>query len=287
MPSKIGTNCSRNEDCNNKNCVSGKCTRKTAKKTQKKKVGEACNTNKDCKNNNCVSKKCSRKTSKKTQKSPSPVRKVSPPKSPSPSSSSRANNAPAKSLSVTYKPDYSDTEKLRKAGFGDGDVVIVDKELRKRRIEAGEIRADETDEDDNSNGYYIVSGKRYIYVGINNYDTFDQFNFPEESTKYTTNFFKKYKDILKRSERNGGVYELRHDDKFIKKYFNNTTSKNIYRVNIDSEYDESDGNIQISESSRPGRDTLRRQDIEGDLRTILRSDTFPQAKSELMWQKTR
>ena len=36
MPSKIGANCSRNEDCNNKNCVSGKCTRKTAKKHRKR-----------------------------------------------------------------------------------------------------------------------------------------------------------------------------------------------------------------------------------------------------------
>ena len=278
MPSKIGASCSRNEDCSNKNCVTGKCTRKTAKKTQKKtssapkKIGEPCNTNKDCKNNNCVSKKCSRKTSKKTQKSPSPVRKVSPPKSPSPSSSSSiVNNAAAKSLIVTYKPGYSDLSKIRKAGLVDGDVVIVDKELRKQRIEAGEIEEDDIDQDDHSNSYYIVSGKDRIYVGINKYDTFYQFDFPEKSTKYTTNFFKKYKNILKQSEQNDGVYELRHDDKFIKKYFNNTTSKNIYKVNIDSDYDdESEGNIQISESSRTG-DILRRQDIEGDLRTILRS----------------
>ena len=280
MPSKVGEKCGNNKDCKNKNCVAGKCTRKTAKKTQKKvssaskKIGEACKTNKDCKNNNCVSKKCSRKTSKKTQKSHSPPSKVSAPKSPSPSSSSSMLNAAAKSLIVSYKPDrknYSNLEKIRKAGLVDGDVVIVDKELRKQRIEAGEIEADDIDQDDHSNSYYIVSGKDLIYVGINKYDTFYQFYFSEESTKYTTNFFKKYKNTLKQSELNDGVYELRHDDKFIKKYFNNTTSKNIYKVNIDSDYDdESDGNIQISESSRTG-DILRRQDIEGDLRTILRS----------------
>jgi len=234
MPSKIGTNCSRNEDCNNKNCVSGKCTRKTAKKTQKKKVGEACNTNKDCKNNNCVSKKCSRKTSKKTQKSP--------PKSPS----ARANNSPAKwhelKETVTKKQQKSTISKLKKKGATDGDLVYYTIE-------------------DNVN--HLIDGDKLIFVGIS--DENQGWVFEKDATKYTNDFFGKYKGSLLPDGRKNALVEFRHDDKFTKKYFNNTNSNNLYRLEV---FDDEPGRfVEFSENLN----LLNRVTINKTFMDLLRS----------------
>jgi len=248
MPSKIGANCSRNEDCNNKNCVSGKCTRKTAKKTQKKvasaskKVGEACKTNKDCKNNNCVSGKCSRKTSKKTQKSPSHVRKVSSPKPPS----SPKSPSPAKwyelKETVTKKQQKPTIVKLKNKGATDGDLVYYTIE-------------------DNVN--HLIDGDKLIFVGIS--DENEGWVFEKDATKYTNDFFGKYKEALLPYGRENALIEFRHDDKFTKKYFNNTNSKNLYRLEV---FDDEPGRfVEISENL----DLLNRVTIDKTFMDLLRS----------------
>ena len=60
----------------NKNCKSGKCTRKNSKEIKKTlgRLGSNCNNNNDCMNKNCKSGKCTRKrrTSKSTLKSSTP-----------------------------------------------------------------------------------------------------------------------------------------------------------------------------------------------------------------------
>lgn len=256
MPSKIGANCSRHEDCNNKNCVSGKCTRKTVKKTQKKtssapkKIGEPCNTNKDCKNNNCVSKKCSRKTSKKTQKSPSPVRKVSPPKPPSPpkssSPSSRANNSPAKwhelKETVAKKQQKAIIAKLKNKGATNGDLVYY------------------TIED---NVIHLIDGDKLVFVGIS--DENQGWAFEKDATKYTNDFFSKYKDVLLPHGHENALVEFRHDDKFTKKYFNNTNSKNLYRLEV---FDDEPGRfVEFSENLK----LLNRVTLDKTFMDLLRS----------------
>jgi hypothetical protein len=250
MPSKIGANCSRNEDCINKNCVSGKCTRKTAKKTQKKaasaskKVGESCKTNKDCKNNNCVSGKCSRKTAKKTQKSPSPVRKVSPPKPPSPAS--RFNNSPAKwhelKETVAKKQQKATITKLKNKGATDGDLVYYTIE-------------------DNVN--HLIDGDKLIFVGIS--DENQGWVFEKDATKYTNDFFGKYKEALLPHRQKNALVEFRHDDKFTKKYFNNTNSNNLYRLEV---FDDEPGRfVEFSENLN----LLNRVTLDKTFMDLLRS----------------
>ena len=247
MPSKIGDNCSRNEDCNNKNCVAGKCSRKTAKKNQKKstsamkKIGEACNTNKDCKNNNCVSGKCSRKTAKKTQKSPSPVRKMSPPKSPSP-----PKNPPAKSYelkeTVAKKQHKSTIAKLKNKGATDGDLVYY------------------TIDD---NVIHLISGDKLLFVGIS--DENQGWVFDKEATKHTNDFFSKYKNLLLPHRQENGLVEFRHDDKFTKTHFNNTSPKNHYRLEV---FDDEPGRfVEISESGN----LVNRVTIDKTFMDLLRS----------------
>lgn len=213
MPSKVGEKCASNKDCKNKNCVSGKCTRKNAKKSQKK------------------SPSSSRKTAKKVSKSPSPARKVSPPKPPSPpkspSPSSRANNSPAKwyelKETVAKKQQKVTISKLKNKGATDGDLVYYTIE-------------------DNVN--HLIDGDKLIFVGISDED--QGWVFEKDATKYTTDFFGKYKESLLPHGQKNALVEFRHDDKFTKKYFDNTNSKNLYRLEV---FDDEPGRfVEFSDS---------------------------------------
>ena len=232
MPSKVGEKCASNKDCSNKNCVAGKCTRKNAKKSQKK------------------SPSSSRKTSKKVSKSPSPVRKVSPPKPPSPpkspSPSARANNSPAKwyelKETVAKKQQKATITKLKNKGATDGDLVYYTIE-------------------DNVN--HLIDGDKLIFVGIS--DENQGWVFEKDATKYTNDFFGKYKESLLPYGRENALVEFRHDDKFTKKYFNNTTSKNLYRLEV---FDDEPGRfVEFSENLN----LLNRVTIDKTFMDLLRS----------------
>lgn len=232
MPSKVGEKCASNKDCSNKNCVAGKCTRKNAKKSQKK------------------SPSSSRKTSKKVSKSPSPVRKVSPPKPPSPpkspSPSARANNSPAKwhelKETVAKKQQKATITKLKNKGATDGDLVYYTIE-------------------DNVN--HLIDGDKLIFVGIS--DENQGWVFEKDATKYTNDFFGKYKEALLPHRQKNALVEFRHDDKFTKKYFNNTNSNNLYRLEV---FDDEPGRfVEFSENL----DLLNRVTIDKTFMDLLRS----------------
>lgn len=255
MPSKVGANCVRNEDCINKNCVTNKCTRKTAKKKQQKKgkkIGEACNTNNDCINKNCVTNKCSRKTAKKSEKkkSPSPVEKVASQKSVSPLPSSsfpKPNNTPVKEYelkeTVTRKQEKSVIANLKRKGATNGDWVYYTI---------------------NDNVYHIIDGDKLVFVGIS--DENQGFDFSIDATKYTNDFFNKYKELLLVYGRENGVVELRYDDKFTRKYFDKTSPNNKYKVEVFDDEDEPGRFVEFSESGN----LLRRVAIEGTFMDLLR-----------------
>lgn len=232
MPSKVGEKCASNKDCSNKNCVAGKCTRKNAKKSQKK------------------SPSSSRKTSKKVSKSPSPVRKVSPPKPPSPpkspSPSARANNSPAKwhelKETVAKKQQKATITKLKNKGATDGDLVYYTIE-------------------DNVN--HLIDGNKLIFVGIS--DENQGWVFEKDATKYTNDFFGKYKEALLPHRQKNALVEFRHDDKFTKKYFNNTNSNNLYRLEV---FDDEPGRfVEFSENLN----LLNRVTIDKTFMDLLRS----------------
>ena len=232
MPSKVGEKCASNKDCSNKNCVAGKCTRKNAKKSQKK------------------SPSSSRKTSKKVSKSPSPVRKVSPPKPPSPpkspSPSARANNSPAKwhelKETVAKKQQKATITKLKNKGATDGDLVYYTIE-------------------DNVN--HLIDGDKLIFVGIS--DENQGWVFEKDATKYTNDFFGKYKEALLPHRQKNALVEFRHDDKFTKKYFNNTNSNNLYRLEV---FDDEPGRfVEFSENLN----LLNRVTIDKTFMDLLRS----------------
>ena len=226
MPSKVGEKCASNKDCKNKNCVSGKCTRKNAKKLQKK------------------SPSSSRKTAKKTQKSPSPVRKVSPQKSPSPSS--RVNNSPAKwhelKETVAKKQQKAIIAKLKNKGATNGDLVYY------------------TIED---NVIHLIDGDKLVFVGIS--DENQGWVFKKDATKYTNDFFSKYKDVLLPHGHENALVEFRHDDKFTKKYFDNTSPKNLYRLEV---FDDEPGRfVEFSENLN----LLNRVTLDKTFMDLLRS----------------
>lgn len=232
MPSKVGEKCASNKDCKNKNCVAGKCTRKNAKKSQKKTSSS------------------SRKTAKKVSKSPSPVRKVSPPKPPSPpkspSPSSRANNSPAKwhelKETVAKKQQKATITKLKNKGATDGDLVYYTIE-------------------DNVN--HLIDGDKLIFVGISDED--QGWVFEKDATKYTNDFFGKYKEALLPHRQKNALVEFRHDDKFTKKYFDNTSSNNLYRLEV---FDDEPGRfVEFSENLN----LLNRVTIDKTFMDLLRS----------------
>lgn len=239
MPKKVGESCKVHKDCINKNCVLGKCTRR--KYTKKN------NRSKSLKKSKSPPKPKIPSKSKTPSKSKSPLSKL-----PTPNNNPVKLKYEARSMPSRTSFKYV-IEKAKENGFVDGDVFVFE-----------------------DGTYGVLSGKEIILVGVTS-DTYYQFDFNGDSTKYTTNFFKKYKELLKQGP-NGGNYTLRHDDEFIKKHFDNINPENEYRVDIDTdEDDESEGNIFIREFSVPDNKDIRyykqirRKELTGDLRTILRS----------------
>ena len=161
------------------------------------------------------------------------------------------NNNPAKLYKeITERPMTNKTaiiEKVKNEGLVNGDILVYD-----------------------SDSYGLLTEDDIIFVGIDS-NTFYDFEFVKEATKYTTNFFSKYKELLKDSKRNSGVYDLRHDDEFITKQFDETKPEYMYKVDIDADDDENESITIISEYCLEPYERLRKKEIEGDLRTILKS----------------
>lgn len=161
------------------------------------------------------------------------------------------NNDPAKLYrEITERPMTNKTEiieRVKNEGLVNGDILVYD-----------------------NDSYGLLTEDDIIFVGIDS-NTFYDFEFVKEATKYTTNFFSKYKDLLKDSKRNSGVYDLRHDDEFITKQFDETKPEYMYKVDIDADDDENESITIISEYCLEPYERLRKKEIEGDLRTILKS----------------
>ena len=161
------------------------------------------------------------------------------------------NNDPAKLYKeITERPMTNKTaiiEKVKNEGLVNGDILVYD-----------------------NDSYGLLTEDDIIFVGIDS-NTFYDFEFVKEATKYTTNFFSKYKELLKDSKRNSGVYDLRHDDEFITKQFGETKPEYMYKVDIDADDDENESITIISEYCLEPYERLRKKEIEGDLGTILKS----------------
>ena len=89
--------------------------------------------------------------------------------------------------------------------------------------------------------------------------------FEKDATKYTNDFFGKYKEALLPHRQKNALVEFRHDDKFTKKYFNNTNSKNLYRLEV---FDDEPGRfVEFSENL----DLLNRVTLDKTFMDLLRS----------------